>query len=385
MDESLDLGRLKPRALPGFAATPYGDGGSGRYLLRDATQQHFMMTSEAGLRILELLDGERSPSQILEALGERWRARMSLDKLCQFIDACARNRIVDIESWPRMAGQQRAQPQQYMSIDPMLALADRWRRWWCNPLTGLLLVAALALGLWQLTHIPQHGGMLAALKQLTYTPLDAVFAVLPLLFFIEVFLHEAAHALACHTLGARTRGFAFVMLYGVLPGFVTDTAQVNTLRNKYHRMIVSFAGPAVNIISFGLVLSCYQTLDPNSLAARLLLGYSGLSLFSILVNLNPFLLRMDGYWLVADFVEQPNLRRLALRYLGDSLGRLLGRQRSSSGLEQRLSAQWRVRLQYTLYALLAFGWTAGFLISMGLELAQVLHTVLAALPSGSAA
>lgn len=378
--ESLGLALLQcPRPLAGFVASPYGsdEGPKARYVLKDASLSHYMMTSAVGLKVLELVDGERSVAQIRAELAERWQIRLSSERLCQFLDNCSRNGIVDAESWQAVYDTQprATNARQYSSIDGLLQVLDAHRRWWWNPLTQGLLAALVLLGLVQLFRIPAGGGLLSPLHMLTYTPMDMLLMALPLLYGVEIFFHEMAHALTCHHFGARTRGIAFKLVWGVFPAVVTDTQDANTLRSKYQRMAVSLAGPMVNLMSFGVVLTIVQMLDPHSYAARFLLAYSGLSLATLAFSLNPFLIQMDGYWVVADWLEQPNLRRIALRQAGAALRRLFGRAPQAQVAN---TAPQRIRWVYVLYCLVAIAWTTALVLQFGYEFGHALQGAFAA-------
>jgi putative peptide zinc metalloprotease protein len=365
------LAQLRPRALPGFEASPYGSGS--RYLVKDPSLTHFMLTSRVGVKVLELADGERTLADIAAMLGSAAGSSLPLQRLTQFFDESARLRLIDPSTWENAAvAKQKQKSRPFIKIDGILAWLDAHRAWWLNPATRLAAVALLMLGVVQLLFFPAGGGMLAPLHMLTFTPMDVVLLALPLFFVCEIVLHEFAHALACHVHGARTRGFAFQMVWRVVPAIVTDTLDAHGIANKYHRMFVSFAGPMVNIAAYGVVMSLYRMLDPASFGAHLLLAYSGLSLSMIVLTLNPFLISMDGYWIVADYLEQPNLRKIAQGHLLNSLARLpgLGRWRKPAAAIHGARA-----FAYSVYAAVAFSWTGVLIVRLIYELGQVWHAM----------
>src|SRR5439155_17110581 len=71
---------------------------------------------------------------------------------------------------------------------------------------------------------------------------------------------------------------------------------------------------------------------------------SGLRSF---VDFNPFV-KLDGYYLLSDYLEVPNLRRRSFKYVGDGIKRLLGFGRT---LAARMSE--RERRIYLVYGLVA--------------------------------
>ncbi|MBB3192866.1 site-2 protease family protein [Roseateles terrae] len=372
-DASLDeRQRQRPRAAAGSLHSLYGQvtGARARYVLRDADQTCYLVTGLAGVRLFELLDGERTPAELQAALRQRWQLDFSLDKLCQFIDMCAHNRLIETGTWvagpQREAATMRERLGLYgapLSADGLLDWLQGHRRWWLNPATKTLALLLMLSAVVHLFMIPPGGGLLAPLKQLTFTMADVIFVLLPAVLLVEMSLHELAHALACRAMGARTRGFGIGLMWGVLPIVYTDTTDAYTIPSRYRRMFVSFAGPMVNIMSFGLSMAVYPLLEPGGWPARVVLAYSGLSLSLFLVSLNPFLVRMDGYWIMADWLEQPNLRRHAFRYL---LGGWTQRSRDAEaqGMAAPLARTAARRAQYIAYAVVALGWTTTYIAVM---------------------
>ncbi|NHZ79382.1 hypothetical protein F2P44_08845 [Massilia sp. CCM 8695] len=370
----------RPRALPGFLASPYGD--QSRYLVKDANLTHYMLTNALGVRVLELANGERTLAEIATSLSGGSPVRLKPQRLTAFLDEGARLCLIDPASWPTPAtGKAQGEPQSFIQIDAALAWLDTYRVWWLNPGTKLAALALTAAGIVQLFLYPRDGGLLAPLQMITFTPADAMLLLLPLIAIVEIALHELAHALACHLYGARTRGFAFKLMWGIVPSIITDTLDAHSIANKYQRMFVSFAGPMVNLVSFGIVMTLYHALDPTSVAARMLLAYSGFQLAIIAVTLNPFLLSMDGYWIAADYLEQPNLRKLAMAHLRDGLSRLPGLGRWRKRASATHSA--RAAVGYALYAAVALCWTGLVVACFGYELVRLLWSALQHLPWGS--
>src|SRR5206468_2689775 len=94
----------------------------------------------------------------------------------------------------------------------------------------------------------------------------------------------------------------------------------------------------------------------GGLAGQLLRGAVGLCGLTALLNLNP-LLRLDGYWLLCDGLELPNLRRRSFACLRDRLAAILRRRsRREAPLEARIPA--REQAVYLVYAAAATVYTA---------------------------
>jgi putative peptide zinc metalloprotease protein len=134
-------------------------------------------------------------------------------------------------------------------------------------------------------------------------------------------LHETAHALACRQVGGTVglTGLAFVL--GIPSPFV-DVSSVWRQTDYRKRIFVSLAGVYVETFAASAaILVWYASSDAVvrqlALATALLAGVS-----TLVFNLNP-LMRFDGYFVLADLAEMPNLAgragaelaRIARRYL----------------------------------------------------------------------
>jgi putative peptide zinc metalloprotease protein len=129
---------------------------------------------------------------------------------------------------------------------------------------------------------------------------------------LHVLVHEAAHALTCKHFGRRVNR-AGIGWYFLAPVAFVDTSDIWAAA-RLPRILVSAAGPYSNLIlSGGSALAAHFLApgDPNNaLWSFSLTGY-----VLALVNLNP-LLELDGYYIVMDLLEIPNLRARAMAYLG---------------------------------------------------------------------
>ncbi|QOG02388.1 peptidase, M50 family protein [Flavobacterium sp. MDT1-60] len=125
-----------------------------------------------------------------------------------------------------------------------------------------------------------------------------------LLSFIGVTFHEFGHAAAAHYFGAKHGGIGGGF-YLLMPVYFADVTDIWKLPKK-ERITVNLAGLyfemiyAVFLIGAGLVLN-YQTL----------IILACVFLLSTLNNINPFV-RSDGYWVLSDAIEKPNMMFHAL-------------------------------------------------------------------------
>jgi putative peptide zinc metalloprotease protein len=122
-------------------------------------------------------------------------------------------------------------------------------------------------------------------------------------------LHELGHALVATRLGVRVAhmGVAFVVLW---PMLYTDTSESWRLRSHRQRLAISAAGVAVELALAGLATLLWALLEDGPLRqAMLYLATTGWAL-SLALNASPFM-RFDGYFILSDLLDFPNLHERA--------------------------------------------------------------------------
>jgi putative peptide zinc metalloprotease protein len=133
--------------------------------------------------------------------------------------------------------------------------------------------------------------------------------------FAALFLHEGAHALTVKAYGRRVRRAGFFLLFG-LPGVFVDTTDIWPA-GKRAQLAVTWAGPFSNLVLGGLAALLVLFL-PGWAFAPAAYQFAVSQYVLIGLNLTPFL-RLDGYYLLSDWLEIPNLRLRAGGYLRNGL------------------------------------------------------------------
>lgn len=150
---------------------------------------------------------------------------------------------------------------------------------------------------------------------------------------IALFLHEAAHAFTVKAFNRRVHRAGLFILLGLIGVFV-DTTDIWPAGKKA-QLWVTWAGPFVNTILGGLA-ALLIVRDPTVSYAPLAFQFAVSQYALVLINLTPFL-RLDGYYLLADWLEIPNLRARAMGFVQTGLPNRLRQAWNDGRLLPRLS------------------------------------------------
>jgi putative peptide zinc metalloprotease protein len=153
---------------------------------------------------------------------------------------------------------------------------------------------------------------------LTEGVLDRVFVpgnvlLLWLLFPVIKIFHEFGHAFAVKAFGGEVHDMG-IMLLVFTPVPYVDASSSWAFREKWKRSLVGAAGMVTEVFIAALALYFWVNAEPG--VARTI-AYNIVfiaSVSTIFFNANP-LLRFDGYYILADLLEIPNLRARSNAYL----------------------------------------------------------------------
>lgn len=128
-------------------------------------------------------------------------------------------------------------------------------------------------------------------------------------------IHESGHALTCIHYGRRIRKGGAMIYIGML-AFYIDTTDI-WMAPRRARIAVSLAGPFMNLVC-GAVICLVLFALPDSSIAEVFFKVAATSFLLAAINLNPLLL-LDGYFVLMDALEMPNLRGKAFAFLARNL------------------------------------------------------------------
>lgn len=125
-------------------------------------------------------------------------------------------------------------------------------------------------------------------------------------------LHELGHGYAVKAFGGTVPEMG-VMLLAFLPLPYVDASASSGFSSKWQRIVVSAAGILVEVFLAAMALYIWVLVEQGLVRAMALNAILVAGISTLLVNGNP-LLRYDGYYILADLIEIPNLAQRANRY-----------------------------------------------------------------------
>ena len=122
-------------------------------------------------------------------------------------------------------------------------------------------------------------------------------------------LHESGHALACRRFGGQCHEIGLMLLV-FTPCLYCNVSDAWLMSNKWRRMAIGAAGMWVETMLASVATFFWWWTGPGILNGLCLDLMFVCSVSTVLFNGNP-LLRYDGYYILSDFVEVPNLQEQA--------------------------------------------------------------------------
>jgi multidrug resistance efflux pump len=174
-------------------------------------------------------------------------------------------------------------------------------------------------------------------------------------------VHEFAHGLACKRFGGRVHELGFMLLY-FQPAMYCNVSDAWLFPERSKRLGVTFAGAWVELVLWALAALVWRVTDAGTTPRYVALVVMFTSGVKTLFNLNP-LIKLDGYYLLSDYLEVPNLRQRAFAHLGALLRGQRDRGRGATPRERRIYLVYGVLAgAFSLWVLgLVIAWTGRFL------------------------
>ena len=140
-------------------------------------------------------------------------------------------------------------------------------------------------------------------------------AILLALAFFLTFMHELGHSVVISHYDRKVKSAGFLIYFGSPAFFVEATDSL--MLEKKQRILQASAGPFTEMIIAGAAALVIFTF-PEGPLADLLYKFALLNYIVIFLNLVP-LLELDGYFILSDLIQMPDLRPRSLQFIQHDL------------------------------------------------------------------
>jgi len=189
-------------------------------------------------------------------------------------------------------------------------------RWVYHPAVVISLMLFVAGSwLWTAAHFDAFHRELPEFSQFfNVTNLVSLWGILA----VVKILHEFGHALTCRRFGGECHQIG-VMLLVFSPTLYCDVTDSWMNPNKWQRIWIGAAGMFVELVLSAIALCVWWNTQPGTVHQLALNVFFVTSISTVVFNANP-LIKFDGYYILADFLEIPNLRTKAGKTLQEQFG-----------------------------------------------------------------
>ncbi|MDR2754794.1 MAG: hypothetical protein LBC20_03725 [Planctomycetaceae bacterium] len=304
--------------------------GRSYWVIKEPIGSRYFRFQEEEYAILQMFDGHHSLDDIKEKFEEEFPPqKISLEELQHFLGQLHQSGLI-VASTPNQGHallkrkKKRFQQELFQKFTNILAIKfkgfdpDRlltfllpFVRWFFHPvIVFCCLLLGISAATLVLVNFDTFRSKLPEFYQF-FNPVNLVFLSLTLA--STKVLHEFGHGFTakyfkgeCHEMG--------VMILVLTPCLYVNVSDSWLLPNKWHRIAIAVAGMYVECVLASICTFLWWFSEPG------LLNYLALNIMfvssvsTVLFNINP-LLRYDGYYILADWLEIPNLRQKATKIL----------------------------------------------------------------------
>jgi hypothetical protein len=329
-----------PRLRPDLVIEKQDDGTTVRYLIIDRARVRYWQCGATQYKLLTLFTGELTPDEIVAQYIEQTRIRLRREQLdavlhkLEELGFLAHDTLVRADrsssppaktrrsfSWPHsLTKRWRLFPSQRL-LGPL----ETYTRWLFSP--GFFVLCALLSVItgWIVVHDGWTQGIVPIWLGLYLHPSLADWGQLTTALLLTAVVHESAHGLTLQHFGSQPGyyGMGISLKGGIF--FYVEIGEIWRLNMRGQRIAVSLAGPLASLLMGAVGALAWWILPRSTGLSPWAAALMAAGVLTTLYNLIPFF-RTDGYFVLSDWVQIPNLDRKAQAYLLQNLFRPLRRQ-----------------------------------------------------------
>lgn len=320
---------LKPRLRPHVQVSRQHYRGRRWHVVHDPASNQFYRLSPVGYEFIGLLDGRRTVEEVWElVLQKHGDSAPTQPEVLEMIGQMYSSNLLSIDTTPeteqlltrsreRVTKKVKQQAIGIMYFRVRVFNPDRYLTWlepMFRPLINrwgfLLFVAWIILGISLLVpHFSELTGSFAG----SVAPSNWLW--LAVVFVVIKAIHETGHGVICKRFGGQIPEMG-IMLLVLFPAPYVDASAAWTFRSKWQRIAVGAGGMIFELsVAAGAAVIWVATQGSGSLINQL--AYNAMltaSISTILFNANP-LMRFDGYYILSDLLEVPNMMQRSTKML----------------------------------------------------------------------
>ena len=366
-----------PRLRPDLTWRRFVSEGTDSYIFKDEISQEYVKLDVISGSLALRLDGKTSPEELMAWAQATWPGLdFDLDYIADVLADLKRHKFIE-DPFERnallraRAREERAQinsstlknifsiPLGTLNPDRFLTRTYPYIAWFFSPVfvaLGLLVfLGSLYLVVLNRDHFA--GQTTSLLTGSGLRGWGALLAWITIIFVIVV--HELGHGYCIKHFGGKVDKMGFIFIYGT-PCMFCNTSDSHLFPNWKHRAYVALAGTYTELYVAALATLIWWATPSDTIVNQL--AYNVMLFASVsgfIFNYNP-LIKWDGYFVLADSLDMPNLQEDAYEYLGHLFRRHVMRMRG-----EPCPAEGRRRKRVLLiYAVLSILYSIAFTLAV---------------------
>jgi putative peptide zinc metalloprotease protein len=297
--------------------------GKAYYVIKDPITRKFFRLKEPEYFITQNLDGEKSNQQIIDDFEKKFQVKLDASTLENFLTRLEKLGFLEGEISQRELSRLQYEAEKKKSLlrkilfikikafDPDKFLDKLLKKFRFVYSKGFLVFALFVIFLAIVVTVSNWEDAGYSFKKLfTLTTLVKLWLAI----FLIALVHELGHALTCKYFGGEVHEMGFLLIY-FQPAFFTNVSDAWMFKEKRKKLLVSWAGIYIHLFLWACVTLLWRITDLETQLNSFLFVVMITSGVLIIFNFNP-LIKLDGYYLLSDWLEIPNLRKKAFGYLG---------------------------------------------------------------------
>jgi putative peptide zinc metalloprotease protein len=297
------------------------------YVVRDPAGNQFHRLSDAAYRFIGLLDGTRTVQEAWDLVGGTLADDAPTQpEVIQILSQLHSANLLEADipadatvllTRHKMLMKRQMQGRLMNILFPRIPIwdCDRFLKTWL-PVARLALSKVGAL-VWLIVVIAAVAAMVPETSALWRAAGKATdpgnWFYLWLVFVFTKFIHELGHAFACRRFGGEVHEMGIMFLVFIPTPYV-DASTAWAFPSKWARMFVGAAGMIVELFFAAIMVFVWLNTSEDTLVNQLACNAILIaSVSTVIFNANP-LLRYDGYYMLSDYLEIPNLRQKSTEY-----------------------------------------------------------------------